>query len=63
MRDNMKDVTREVVQGDERFREAVQSHFGEAMLEYIWALVRDWFWHDFVVERIGGEDGQVWIVD
>jgi hypothetical protein len=61
LRDKMKEMTAEVIKSDEKFRQAVRTHFGESFLESIWVLIQDFFNHDIIAERLPEE--QVWFVD
>ena len=58
---NMKDVTKELVDADPRFVAAVNKYFGDGHLDHMWTLVRDWFRNDILGSKI--PDEQVWIVD
>lgn len=54
------DITQAVIDVDERFVKAVNTHMGD-VLGSVWVKVREWFREDYIGERV--DDEQVWFVD
>ncbi|KIW71824.1 hypothetical protein PV04_00056 [Phialophora macrospora] len=57
----MKDMMREVLNGDEPLRIGMRNTWGDDIDEYLWVSIADWFNHAFLGTRLG--DDQMWIVD
>ena len=61
LRERMKAMTAEAMKEDERFVNAVNTHFGVSFLEDIWVLIQDYFNHAFLGQKL--EDEQLWHID
>lgn len=61
LKDKMKDVMRDAIKGDAKLGEAIDECMGSKLRDWVWCMIGDWYYHDFVGEKM--PDGQKWYVD
>ena len=52
LREQIKDMMREVVQSDDKFLAAISTYWGASFAEHLWVLVKDFFSHDLLGQKV-----------